>query len=116
LGDTERLGVLEFYGRSAEISVPDTVLVANRFEVAFYTFGGGCVSRGDTSVDVTGNTVVVTPTDVHSDAEICTTELAHLDHTVTVRLPSAGTGTVVVAGRAEPGDSSIQRIFSVVVR
>lgn len=116
LGDTERPGVIEFYGEAAEIFVPDTVSAGVGFEVVFYTFGGGCVSRGDTDVQVTENIAVLTPTDVHSDADVCTAELRYLDHTTTVRLDVPGAGAVIVTGRTEPGDAAIQRVFSVVVR
>jgi hypothetical protein len=115
LGDEERLGLLEFYNDSSVISVPDTVDAGANFEVAFYTFGGGCISRGDTRVEVTGNTAVVTPLDLNADGP-CTLELQFLDHTTTVRLQVPGSGTLIVNGRAEPEDRSIQRVFTVFVR
>ncbi|MEQ1912878.1 MAG: hypothetical protein ABMA15_28945 [Vicinamibacterales bacterium] len=115
MGDEERLGLIEFYDDSSAISVPDTVDAGANFEVAFYTFGGGCISRGDTRVEVTRNTAVVTPTDMHADGP-CTLELQYLDHTTTVRLQVPGSGTVIVSGRSEPDDRSVQRVFTVFVR
>jgi len=115
LGDDQRLGVIQFYGDTSEIAVPGVVQSGSGFTVAFFTFGGGCVTQGHTNVQVAGTSVVITPIDVHSGSDICTADLRFLDHTTSVRLNETGVGSVVIRGQVEPGGQLTQRTFSILV-
>src|SRR5688500_476902 len=60
-----RVGVIEYYGEIAEISVPESVSVGADFPVALYTLGNGCVRHGHTVVEVQEGVTVLTPYDTY---------------------------------------------------
>ena len=79
--------------------------------LAFYTVGGGCTRTGPTSASVDGLVAVIQPFDsVVTELPPnwgCPMDLRGLEHTATVRFASAGTATVQVLGRRQPGDSAL---------
>jgi hypothetical protein len=115
LGEEERLGLLSLYGEEAVISVPQSVERGERFAVNFYTFGGGCTSRGRTELSTRGPEADITPYDIHSNDRICPSNVAFLDHTTWLRLDVAGAATIRVHGRVED-DRRVVREFEVLVQ
>ncbi len=104
-------GVLELDGRPVDIKTPTTASVGVPITLAFYTVGGGCTRTGPTSASVDGLVAVIQPFDsVVTELPPnwgCPMDLRGLEHTATVRFASAGTATVQVLGRREPGDSAL---------
>lgn len=115
LGEEERIGLIRFHDDSTVFDVPDSVAADSTFLVSFYTFGGGCVHFGRTRLLVDGRTVRVIPYDVDSGADACTADIAFLDHTTEVRFEEPGTATVLIVGRVMPGDSIVERSFTIEV-
>lgn len=108
--DSERaLGYLEYHGTSVEVTVPATARAGEPFTVRAVTWGGGCTSRGDTEVRVSGRTADVRPFDVTRVGQdtFCVDILRSLTHDTTVRFDTPGTATVRVHGRREPGSHTV---------
>jgi hypothetical protein len=103
-GDTERrLGTIDFYSDPVRVSVPDTVFAGVAFNVGVVTYGGGCVTRGDTEAWVNGMESQVTVYDnERSGGGVCTDELRMLEHTASLQFAQPGTATVRVRGWKEP--------------
>jgi hypothetical protein len=116
LGEDERLGVLRLDGDTVPIYIPQSVERGERFAVNFYTFGGGCISRGQTELSIRGLEATIVPYDVHSGERDCTDESAFLDHTTWLHFETEGPATIRVHGRGEPGDHRLVREFEVAVR
>lgn len=114
-GETRRLGVIDFYQDPVVIAVPDTVQAGAAFEVSVRTYGGGCITKGDTETQVEGLTAEVRPYDLHSGAEVCTDELRIFDHRATLAFEQAGLAEVRFHGREMPADSVVTIVRSVVV-
>lgn len=119
--DTERrLAVIEFFGDSAPLSVPDTVAVGAPVEVAVRSYASGCVGPGETDVALTGLRAEVKPYDYYvtrlPENAACTDELRMFEHTATVRFATPGRATVRVRGRREPGGTGRTFERAVVVR
>jgi hypothetical protein len=115
LGEDERLGLIEYYGDTTVVSVPSDVWADAGFEVTFHTFGGGCIRAGHTDVDVEGSIATVTPVDIHSGGDACTSELAYLSHEASIVFRSPGPATIIVRGRVQPADTVAERSFMVTV-
>ena len=115
LDEEEKLGLLSLYGDEAVIYVPQNVERGERFAVNFYTFGGGCVSRGRTVLSTGALEADIIPYDVHSNGDACTAEVAFLDHTTWLHFDLAGAATVRIHGRVE-NDRRVVRDFEVTVR
>ena len=103
--------VLELDGQPVDIKTPTTASVGVPITLAFYTVGGGCTRTGPTSASVDGLVAVIRPFDsVVTELPPnwgCPMDLRGLEHTATVRFASAGTATVQVLGRRQPGDSAL---------
>ncbi len=117
LGSDEeaRIGVIAFHGDPVVITVPDTVQAGVSFEVSVLTYGGGCHSKGGTTIQIVGLSVDVTPYDIHSGAEVCTDILNMFDHRATLTLRESGVAEVRFHGKQMPGDSLITVVREVVV-
>lgn len=115
LGDEEKVGLLRLYGEEAVIYVPQSVERGERFAVNFHTFGGGCVSRGRTELQIRALQADITPYDIHSNNDVCTSNVAFLDHTTWLHFDVVGTATVSVHGRFED-DRRVVREFEVAVK
>lgn len=111
------LGVIDHHDDPVRVEAPAEVARGTDFQVAVVTYGGGCVSEGDTQVEVDGLRAVVTPhdIDVSGPGIFCTLELRQFRHTATLRFDRAGTATVVFRGRRVPeGDVvSVERTVRV---
>jgi hypothetical protein len=109
------IGIIEYSGMRAEISVPDVVQAGTDFTVTLETFGGGCVGRSHTRVDAIGSNAIVTPVDEHSGADDCTADLVILDHSTSLRFEDRGAASVIIRGRVEPPGDVVERTFAVSV-
>jgi hypothetical protein len=114
-GEGQRLGIISFYNDPIVIEVPDTVASGLMFQVRVRTYGGGCITQGHTDVRVDGLRVTVTPYDIHSGGNVCTTELRLFQHEAAVRFDRVGTATVAVRGMRRPDDQTITEERTVVV-
>lgn len=115
-GETRRLGVIDFYQEPVVIAVPDTVQAGAAFEVSVRTYGGGCITEGETETRVEGLSADVRPYDLHSGAGVCTDELRIFDHQATLAFEQEGVGEVRFHGREMPADSLVTYVRPVVVR
>lgn len=97
-----RLGVISFYDDPVVISLPEVVAPGIPFEVTVLTYGGGCVSAGETEVEVLGSTVDITPRDVHTGHNVCTDILNIFEHSALVTLTDPGTAVIRFHGAQEP--------------
>lgn len=115
VGDDGRvIGTIEYYGDPVQVEIPTDATRGSEFTVTVVTYGGGCVSEGETETDIDGLNVVVTPYDYDVSGQLppngaCTDELNLFEHETTLRFDRAGTATVVIRGQRKPS----QEIFSV---
>lgn len=118
LGPDEELrpGVIVSYGQPLLLEAPDTVDSGVPFRASVRTYGGGCISKGPTTVSVEGRTATIVPLDRHRKARYCTDDLAGFTHETEVVFQGAGPAFVAVRGRVEPGDSLVVRQRTVHVR
>lgn len=111
------LGVIDHHGDPVQVEVPAEVARGTDFQVAVVTYGGGCVSQGDTDVQIDGLSAVVAPfdIDVSGPGVFCTMELRQFRHTATLRFDRPGTATIIFRGRRVPeGDVvSVERTVRV---
>lgn len=84
------------------VSVPEQVGVAEAFEVTVRTVGGACVRKGDTEVEVDGDTATITPYDhfaVPRPGLGCIPTAETFQHTAELTFTSGGDAWVVVRVR-----------------
>jgi hypothetical protein len=110
------VGAIEHYGDQAIVNIPAEVGVGEPFTVSFHTYGGGCVSKGQTEVLLHGARATVTPYDVRALRAVCPSDIALLEHTALLRFETAGTAEVVVQGLRKPGNELVSIERTVVVR
>lgn len=113
---TEELGVIEYYGDPAVVSVPAEGEAGQPFEVTIRTYGDGCAEKGRAEVEVAGDRAVVRPFDHHRQRVDCPSIVGMFDHTATVRFDAPGTYEVVIEGRSLPADEVIRVTRAVEVR
>lgn len=114
-----RLGIIHFTDHDSVVfDVPDTVQRATPFDVSIRTYGGGCIRQGDTEVSRSGNVAEIRPFDFHAlGNRVCTAELRHYNHRVTLEFGTTGSATVRARGiKSGPPAVEITRERSVVVR
>ncbi len=112
-------GILEFYDQPVQITTPDTVAVGAPATIEVKTYGGGCVSKGETRVTVEGLLAVVEPLDsviTPSPEAACTDELRFFSHIVTVEFTERGTATLRVRGRRMPAGELLEADRIIVVQ
>jgi hypothetical protein len=100
-----------FYGDTAAVTVPDSVRAWVPFVVTMQSFGGGCIVQDQTGVVVTGNRADVRPLvrEPHPASQTpCTADLRILTHSAPVTFTQPGAATVVIHGRARPGETAQQ--------
>lgn len=95
-------GVISFYDEPEVVEVPASAPAGEPFEVVVVTYGGGCVTRNGTEVDVSGLVVDVRPYDMDSGAEVCTDELRIFEHRAAVIVHEIGTAEVRFHGLRWP--------------
>ncbi len=115
IDEEARIGVIAFHGDPVVVTVPDTVQAGVSFEVSVLTYGGGCLSKDGTKVQVRGLSADVTPYDIHSGGEICTADLGLFDHRAMMTLRESGVAEIRFHGRQLPQDSLITVVREVVV-
>ena len=120
-GPSERVfGTIEYYGEPAQVEVPDLVEQGQPFTVTVMTYGGGCIEKGETKVEVEALRAEVRPYDYDTSPlnGICNDELRVHKHTATLSFGEAGTAEVVFYGLKEDAggvtQTSVKR--TVVVR
>ena len=100
------VGVIEFYGERSDISHPAEVQIGLDVPVTLRTFGNGCVSAAGSGVRYHGNTAIVVPYDNSASRQgenaNCPDVLLRPTHTVVLRFPLEGVGTIRVEGRNAP--------------
>lgn len=110
---------LVFYGDSADVTVPDTVVLGLPIVMAARSFGGGCTGVSQTGVVVRGTRIDVHPTVTapHPAADIiCPAILRVLTHPASITYNREGPVTIVVHGRRDPdgGAVSFTRTITIV--
>jgi hypothetical protein len=88
--------------------LPDTVDSNEPFSITVWTTGGGCTRGGDTEVEISARTVTITPFDIVTRADACTTQQLYFEHRVSVTIAGTGPAQVVVRGRAFPGGGILE--------
>lgn len=115
-----RLGVIQYYGDSIRIVLPDSVRVGDAALVSVSTYGERCgVRQGETRVRVAGLLAEVAPFDslVPPRSDVgCTLMLVRFEHVAAVYFAQSGLGTVRVRGRREPGGEAIEVERAILVR
>lgn len=103
--EEEVVGAVSFYGEPIGIELPDTVSADTPFSVEVTTYGGGCERVGPTEVTVEGRGALVIPFDYTTvgPGVACTDQLKWFHHEAAVTLRAAGSATVTIRGRVEPG-------------
>jgi hypothetical protein len=106
-----QLGTIQFHGQPIVVQVPNTVSRGIDFEVVVTTYGGGCVGQGDTQVTTSATGVEIRPFDIFitemPDNYACTDILKTFPHRATLRFTEAGSVTVRIHGREEPGGDMV---------
>ena len=103
--------------------IPDTVTAGVRFEVTFWTWGGGCMENGYTVSTFGGRSAEVTPYDLLTWGPdvVCTMELDYYRHQVNLFFQNPGTAEIVLrystAGGWTPDDfdGDGRRVYTVEV-
>ncbi len=112
-------GIIEFEGNPVRITAPDSVVLGAPATIDVTTYGGGCVSKGETRVTVEDLSAVVEPFDRFTapppDAA-CTDILRRLSHVVTIKFTKRGVATLQVRGRRVPGDELLEVERTIVVQ
>jgi hypothetical protein len=114
-----RPATLRFHADSERVEVPGEARAGEPFEIAFTTYGGGCIREDTTEVRVTGLVAEVTPYQLaprEGSSMICTMELRLTRREVEVVFPGRGTATVRIIGVSQPGDSAMRVERQVSVR
>lgn len=104
-GPAERVfGTIEFYGDPVRVVVPSSVQQGQPFAVTVVTYGGGCIEKGETTVEVEALRAEVRPYDYDISPALpanggCTDELNLYEHTTTVTFTEAGMAEIVFYGQ-----------------
>lgn len=120
--------ILDSFGDTAHVTVPDTMVVGLPSNVIVRTIGGGfqypvgtnfCVSVGSTTLVQANAVVNISPVDIVSfpkAGQECNAAQILLDHVITVTPTQPGALTIQILGRRLPGDNSLIRARSVYVK
>lgn len=98
------------------VTVPATAQAGLAFTVRVRTYGGGCVSQGNTHVFLESATATIMPYDRHSGAEACTQELELFEHAVDLTFDEPGIAHVTVRGREGGSDDTVTFTYEVEVQ
>jgi hypothetical protein len=102
----------------ARIEIPTKVSVGAPFQATIYSYGDGCVSKGETEIDVKGLRALVTPYDygVPPGRPVACLSILNLhSHDVTLRFDRQGLGWVTFRGQRQPSGEMIDVTSLVVV-
>ena len=116
--EDRRLGVIAFFGDTAEIELPDTVHPAISFDVAIRTFAGSCDRMGPTKTSGEEDVFVdVKPYDfVYTGPKACDDILVTFDHRVNIVMMKPGVVEFRFHGRQLPDGSQMTLFRQVIVR
>jgi hypothetical protein len=119
--DGRVLGTIEHYGDPVHVTIPADVEKSQAFTIEVITYGGGCISQGNTEVQVDGLEAVVAPYDHDVSYQlpedtVCTAELRLFTHRASIRFDRIGTASVSVYGMKKPGREIVTRRYTVEVR
>lgn len=112
-------GILKFYDDAVLIDVPQSATVGNPVMIAVKTYGGGCITRGETRLTQSGLSVEVAPFDKVIDPGpqgACTDDLRIFEHGVVVVFDTPGSANVVIQGREWPKNREFSREYSIAVQ
>ena len=111
--------LLVHYGDTGTVTLPSSARVGVPVEISVTSFGGGCITKGETDVKVTGLLAEVRPYR-HEMVRLrpntaCTSELRIFHHVVQVQFETPGDADVRVFGVTRPGDQAymVARTLSV---
>lgn len=92
-------------GDTAEVSMPDTVMRGQSFDVTVVTFAGGC-RRESAGAELSAGPqrAVITPYHHRTRASACPDDLLFLPHTVRLRFDEPGTARVEIRGTSNDAD------------
>ena len=95
-----------FYGDPAQIEVPGSARRGKPFTVTVVTYGGICIHKGETVVEVEALRAEVRPYDYDISPTLpangaCTADLKLYRHTATLSFEKAGTAEVIFYGKQE---------------
>ncbi len=110
-GLSERMfGTIEFYGETAQVEVPISTKQGQPFVVIVVTYGGGCIEKGETKVEVEALRVEVRPYDYDATpvSGSCNDNLRLHKHTATLRFEETGNAEVVFFGQKENANGITQ--------
>lgn len=113
-----RPATLEHFGDPAIISSPSSARVGVPIDVVFTTYGGGCISRAETDLEVVALDAQIRPFQdeyIPRANEACTAELRVESNTVTLTFNAAGTARIRVFGRKMPGNNELVLVRLVTV-
>jgi hypothetical protein len=105
-----RPAAIAFYGDTIVATVPDSARVGVPFLVQVRSFGDGCTQQDQMGIAVVGRRVDVRPLVREpgpASQVACPAILLTFTHSAPVTVMEAGTATVIVHGRSEPGASSV---------
>jgi hypothetical protein len=114
-----RPGIILFYDDSVRIDVPASAAIGDSVTIGVKTYGGGCVTKGETRVSRSGLAVEISPFDRVTDPGpqgACTQVLRILNHDVVLVLDRPGTVDVVIRGREWPADQEFVQRHPITVR
>lgn len=107
-------GAIELYGNPIIITAAFTATAGVPYSVKVLTYGGGCVSKGQTESRQTGMTAEVEPYDLERrSGGACTDELRVHEHIAMLRFEQPGEADITVRGRSEPSGQTIEHRFTV---
>lgn len=118
--DGRVLGTVQFYNDPVVIELPQRVVRGVGFTVTVWSYGGGCISRGDTQVELGTMQARILPSDhdvslTFMGPRVCTLELRLFEHSATVRFDQAGVASVAIRGVPKPSGEVITISRDVIV-
>ncbi len=112
-------GILQFYDDPVLIDVPQSAAVGKPVMIAVKTYGGGCITRGETRLTQSGLSVEIAPFDKVTEPgpqEACTDDLRIFEHDVVVMFDTPGSAKVVIQGREWPKNREFSREYRIAVQ
>lgn len=112
---------LEHYGDPVRLNVPTTAEVGQDVSLVVSTYGGGCISPGETEVELDGLKATVRPYDyvpletLRGDI-VCTLDLRLNRHEAILRFDERGVARIDVHGRSLPGRDAVTVVRSILIR
>jgi hypothetical protein len=96
------VGTLAHHGDPIQIIAPHVVNRGEDFKVEITTYGGGCLKKGASKVELEGSKADIKPYDLDTSVSLpnygCTMELIPYTHTVELRFEEAGEAQLRIFG------------------